>query len=459
MFFRSNSLKSFQRALGRHKVLLGEEDLYTYSYDTTGERVVPQMVVLAESTEDVLSTVDFAIDEGFTVTPRGAGTGMSGGSVPLKKGVVLCTERMNFIHELDAQKKTILVGPGITTAQVQEAAAKHGLFYPPDPSSHKVSTIGGNIAENAGGLRCAKYGVTKHYVLGLEFVSSHAELLHTGLLSPQALDFDLTPLLVGSEGTLGIITSALLRLIDAPVAQGTMRLFFSSLEAAGSSAAAIMAAGIVPSVCELMDRSVLEAVSEYTGIRLPAGAEALLLVEVDGSPDQVSAGMAQVENICRNRRAVQVRATQDPHDAERLWRLRRSVSPSLARLAMGKLNEDVAVPRSRLPELIQAVQRLSKRYGLAIPCYGHAGDGNLHVNVMYNPGDLLQQKRARQAVEDIFKETIALGGTISGEHGIGSVKRDYMRLQMSNAEIEVLRHIKDSFDSEGLFNPGKVIPD
>jgi FAD/FMN-containing dehydrogenase len=238
-----------------------------------------------------------------------------------------------------------------------------------------------------------------------------------------------------------------------------MRLFFSTLESAGSSAAAIMAAGIVPSVCELMDRSVLEAVSEYTGIRLPAGAEALLLVEVDGSPDEVSAGMAQVENISRNRRAVQVRATQDPHDAERLWRLRRSVSPSLARLSMGKMNEDVAVPRSRLPELIQAVQRLSKRYGLAIPCYGHAGDGNLHVNVMYNPGDLLQQKRAKQAVEDIFKETIALGGTISGEHGIGSVKREYMRLQMSPAEIEVLHHIKDSFDSEGLFNPGKVIPD
>jgi glycolate oxidase len=278
-------------------------------------------------------------------------------------------------------------------------------------------------------------------------------------MNPDPLDFDLTPLLVGSEGTLGIITAALLRLIDAPAAQGTMRIFFATLEAAGSSAAAIMAAGIVPSVCELMDRSVLDAVSQYTGIRLPNGAEALLLVELDGSPEEVGSGMARVENICRNRRAIQVRATQDPADAERLWRLRRSVSPSLARLSMGKLNEDVAVPRSRLPELIQAVQHLSKRYGLDIPCYGHAGDGNLHVNVMYNPGDLLQAKRARQAVEEIFKETIALGGTISGEHGIGSVKKDYMRLQMSNAELEVQRWIKESFDPEGLFNPGKVVPD
>jgi glycolate oxidase len=459
MFLRPKSFKSFQRLLGQHKVLISDEDLLTYSYDTTAQRVIPDMVVLAESTADVQATVNFAIDEGYVITPRGAGTGMSGGSVPLKRGIVLCTERMDPIHKLDVQRKTLLVGPGITTARVQEEAARQGLFYPPDPSSHKVSTIGGNIAENAGGLRCVKYGTTKHYVLGLEFITAHGEICRTGQLDSSSLPFDVTPLLVGSEGTLGIITAALLRLVDAPAARGTMRILFPSLEGAAQAASDIMAAGVVPAVSELMDKAVLDAVTAYVGTHLPAGTQALLLIEVDGTTEEVQAGISRVEKICISRGALQFRATEDPEIAERLWRLRRSVSPSLARLAAGKLNEDVSVPRSKLPHLIEAAQNISKRYGLTIPCFGHAGDGNMHINVMFDPADTLQIKRAHQAVEEIFKETVALGGTLSGEHGIGSVKRDYMRLQMSNAEIEILRMIKESFDPEGLFNPGKIIPD
>jgi glycolate oxidase len=351
------------------------------------------------------------------------------------------------------------VGPGITTARVQDEAALHRLFYPPDPSSHKVSTIGGNIAENAGGLRCVKYGTTKHYVLGLEFVTARGEICRTGAMDTYALPYDLTPLLVGSEGTLGIITAALLRLIDAPAARGTMRILFPSLEQAAQAAAQIMAEGVVPAVSELMDKAVLEAVTAYTGTKLPAGTQALLLIEVDGEPEEVKAGVAKVEAICTKRGAVQIRSTQDPLQAEKLWKLRRSVSPSLARLAPGKLNEDVCVPRSKLPDLIAAAQRISKRYGLSIPCFGHAGDGNIHINVMFDPSDTLQVKRAQQAVEEVFKQTIELGGTLSGEHGIGSVKRDFMRLQMSNAELDTLRHIKNSFDPDGIFNPGKIIPD
>ncbi|RJP73133.1 MAG: FAD-binding protein [Candidatus Zixiibacteriota bacterium] len=459
MLFRPKSLKSFQRILGQHKVLVSEEDLLSYSYDTTAERVIPQMVVLVESTEDVQAVVDFALDEGLIITPRGAGTGMSGGSVPLKRGIVISTERMAFIYQVDPEARTMLVGSGITTVAVQNEAAKHGLFYPPDPSSYKASTIGGNVAENAGGLRCVKYGTTKHYVLGLEFVNAHAEVLRTGALDEGESPFDLTPLLVGSEGTLGVITTILLRLIEAPAARGTLRLLFPSLEEAAGASAEIMAAGVVPSVAEIMDKAVLEAVTAFTGTRLPAEAQALLLIEVDGPAEAVEAGMAQVEHICRTRRALEIQSTRNPVEAEQLWTLRRSVSPSLARLARGKLNEDVSVPRSQLPDLIAAAQRISRRYGLLIPCFGHVGDGNIHVNVMFNPDDTLERKRALQAVEEIYKETVALGGSISGEHGIGYVKRDYLRLQMSQSEIDTLRRIKQAFDPDGIFNPGKIIPD
>ena len=459
MLFHSNPLKNFQRALGRHKVLTAREDLLTYSYDVSSERSLPELVVLAESTEDILTAVTFAIDTGYAITPRGAGTGMSGGSVPLKKGIVISTERMNHILDLNVENKSILVEPGVITATIQEEAAKHGLFYPPDPSSHKISSIGGNVAENAGGLRCVKYGTTKHYVQGLEFITSRAEVCCTGCLNDRSEPIDLTPLLVGSEGTLGIITRIALRLIDAPEYRGTQRIIFPSLELAGNSVTEIMAAGILPSICELMDKSVLDAITVYTGTELPPETEALLLIEIDGNPEEVKEGMDEVEKICRNRQAIEILSTDDPAETEELWTLRRSVSPSLSRLATGKLNEDVSVPRSKMPDLLKVARRISGRYGLPIPCFGHAGDGNIHLNVMYDTGDTLQGKRAFQAMEEIFREVVRLEGTISGEHGIGIVKREYMRLQMSSAELDTLRKIKEAFDPDGLFNPGKIIPD
>ncbi len=459
MLFRQKPLKSFQRTLGHHKVLTSNEDLLTYSYDVSANRGMPEIVVLAETVDDVLMALNFAIDEGYFVTPRGAGTGMSGGSVPLKKGIVLCTERMNHILEFNADEKRMLVEPGVITAQIQEEAAKHGLFYPPDPSSYKVSCIGGNVAENAGGLRCVKYGTTKHYVLGLEFITSRAEICCTGTLNGDPDSADLTSLLVGSEGTLGIITKIALRLIDAPQSSGTIRIAFPSLETVGSSVSEIMAAGIVPSVCELMDKAVLKAISEYTGITLPEETEALLLVEVDGIPQEVQENLKVVEELCHNRQALEILSTTDADEAEKLWTLRRNISPSLARLAKGKINEDVSVPRSQLTNLLNEVAKIAKRYSLTIPCFGHAGDGNIHVNVMFDPDDTLEKTRASQAVEEVFKEVLKLNGTISGEHGIGIVKRDYMRLQMSPAELDTMRKIKRAFDPDALFNPGKMIPE
>jgi glycolate oxidase subunit GlcD len=458
MFFRTKPLKTFQRALGRHKVLTQEEDLLTYSYDGSSDRSVPEVVVLAETVDDVMTAVNFAIDEGYYITPRGAGTGLSGGAVPLKKGMVLCTERMNNIIEFNVDEKYIIVEPGITTAQVQEEVSQKGLFYPPDPSSYKVSCIGGNVAENAGGLRCLKYGITKHYVTGLEFVTSRAERCCTGSLAREKGSVDVTALLIGSEGTLGIITRIALRLIDPPPANGTISIAFPSREFAGNAVSEIMAAGVLPAVCELMDKAVLEAITGYTGTVLPEGTEAMILVEVDGTPEEVQSGLAIVEEFSHNRQALEILSTTDPAETEKLWNLRRSISPSLARLAKGKINEDVSVPRSRLPDLLKQVETIAKKYNLIIPCFGHAGDGNIHVNVMYNPEDTLERERASRAVEEVFKEVVSLEGTISGEHGIGIVKRDYMRLQMGSHELETMRMIKHAFDPQGLFNPGKVIP-
>lgn len=459
MLFRSSPLKNFQRELGRHKILTSPEDMLTYSYDVSQKRSIPDIVVLAESTEDVQTAVNFAIDMGYSITPRGAGTGMSGGSIPLKKGMVISTERMNHILDLNVKEKSMLVEPGTITAAVQEEAAAHGLFYPPDPSSHKVCSIGGNVAENAGGLRCVKYGTTKHYVQGLEFITARGEICCTGTLDKSSDSLDLTPLLVGSEGTLGFITRIALRLIDAPPARGALRIIFPSLELAGNSVTEIMATGILPSVCELMDQSVLNAITAYTGTTLPPKTAALLLIEIDGKPDQVKEGMSAVEKICQNRQAIEIIGAHEPAEIEKLWTLRRSVSPSLSRLASGKLNEDVSVPRSKIPELFREKDRIAKRYGLSIPCFGHAGDGNIHLNVMYDKADTLQGKRAFQAMEEIFRTVVRLEGAISGEHGIGVVKREYLRLQMSPGELDTLRKIKESFDPDGLFNPGKVIPE
>jgi len=459
MFFRPKPLKAFQRTLGKHKVLTAEEDRLTYSFDVTSHRAIPDLVVLAESSEDVLTTVHFALDEGYFITPRGAGTGMSGGSVPLKNGIVISTERMNRILEFDPEEKFMIVQPGVITSAVQDEAAKQNLFYPPDPSSYKVSTIGGNIAENAGGLRCVKYGTTKHYVKGLEFITSRGEMCCTGMLQKTLDTPDLTPLLIGSEGTLGFITRIMLKLIDAPETSGTMRIIFPTLELAGNSVAEIMAAGIVPAICELMDKSVLDAVTEYTGMKLPEATEALLLIEIDGSPEEVTNGMTQVEELCKARQALEIQSTRDEREAGKLWALRRAISPSLARLAAGKINEDVCVPRSKLPDLLVESQSIAAKYKLRIPCFGHAGDGNIHVNVMFNPEDSLEKQRALQAVEDVFREVVRLGGSISGEHGIGIVKQNFMTLQMTPGELQTLKMVKEAFDPDNIFNPGKIFPD
>ena len=453
---RKDPFHHLRKTLGEGKVLTSPEDLAVYAGDATLFRSQPAAVVFPESVNDVQTIVSFARETGMAITPRGAGSGLSGGSVPVEAGIVLSCERMKNVTGFNPRERTILVQPGVVTATLQEMVGKYGLFYPPDPSSHTVSTIGGNIAENAGGLRCFKYGVTGHYVLGLEFVNAAAEVIHTGILRKRHTEPDLTPLLVGSEGTLGIITTAALRLIPKPEATATLAAYYSDAESALRVVESIIGARVVPAVMEFIGRRALSAAAAHVGADYPAQAGAMLLLEVDGSPDEVEvlkgevAGLAAID-------ALEIHWAENEDERDRLWSLRRGISPSLIRLSTGKIHEDVAVPRGQLLNLIRGVSDISAQFGLEIPCYGHAGDGNLHTVILYDAGNPKSASRAKEAVAAIFRAALELGGTITGEHGIGCAKREFLPWQRPEPVINLFRKVKSQLDPEGIFNPGKVL--
>lgn len=431
------------------------EDLLLYGYDATHYRGSPMAVVMAASTEDVLRTVAFACKEGFKITPRGAGTGLSGGSVPIEGGIVLSCERMNSILKVDADNRFVIVQPGVVTSMVQEAAYRHNLFYPPDPSSNSVSTIGGNVAENAGGLRCFKYGVTGHYVLGIEFVDATGKLRHTGALSESDDVPDLTPLLFGSEGTLGIFTRIALRLIDVPEETVTIIAYFNDRMDAFSIIDQIIQSGYLPSVLEYIDHQALVAAARHIGIDYPDETEAMLLIELDGTEDEVSTALKSVRDLIKEK-TTDFSIAADDGDRQRLWQLRRGISPSLIRIASGKIHVDIAAPRGRLVDMVHNIKGIEARYGIDIPFYGHAGDGNLHVIVMYNDKEKDALHIAEQAAREIYRMAVELGGTISGEHGIGCAKHQYLSWQHSEVILNLSEQVKHVLDPENLLNPGKI---
>ncbi len=441
--------------LGKGRLLTAPEELLLYSFDATTLRGAPLAAVMVESIEDIRRTVNFARERGIPITPRGSGTGLSGGSVPVEGGIVMSFERMNSIMKIDVENRFAVVQPGVVTSMLQEAAARHSLFYPPDPSSCNVSSIGGNVAENAGGLRCFKYGVTGHYVLGIEFMDCKGDLYRTGALSDDDSEPDLTPLLVGSEGSLGIFTRIALRLIKAPRKTATLSAYFDDTLKAFNGIESIIESGYVPSVLEYIDRKALSASSEHIGITCPEHTEALVLLEVDGDDAEVTKLASELQELL-NGAAFQVNMATDDKGRGLLWQLRRGISPSLIRLSSGKIHEDVAVPRGSLYELVSAIREIESEYKLEIPMYGHAGDGNLHVVILYNAIDSISEKSATEASKDIFRATIGLGGTITGEHGIGSAKREYLPWQQSEAVISLAARVKRTLDPEGIFNPGKI---
>ncbi|MEE8575285.1 MAG: FAD-linked oxidase C-terminal domain-containing protein [Thermodesulfobacteriota bacterium] len=442
---------------GKDSVLSAKEDRLSYSYDATGEMFLPDAVVFASSAKEISKLLKLANREGFPVTTRGAGSGFTGGSLPLEGGVVLSTERMNSIIEIDDANLVATVEPGVVNFDLQDAVKEVGLFYPPDPTSLRFSTIGGNIAECAGGPRGIKYGVTKDYVLGLDLVLPTGEMVSTGVKTMKGVvGYDLTKLIVGSEGTLAVITRAYLKLIPLPEKVRTLLAVFPTIKDAATAVSAITKSRLVPSTLEFIDRICVDAVKEHSDFELPDGAEAVLLIEVDGESVETEKAAATVTRSAYDSNAIEVTEASGKKETRRLWEARRAVSPSLKKIKPDKLNEDVVVPRSRIPELIEGVESIANDKDVIIACFGHAGDGNIHVNVMIDKGEPGEEERGLAAVKDIFSLTLRLEGTISGEHGIGTAKAPYLAMELGPEVIGIMKGIKKLFDPNNILNPGKI---
>lgn len=456
-----NWVQDLEQALGTDRVLTSMVDRIAYSFDGTFEQHLPDAVVLPETNEDVVSAVRIAAAYGVPVFPRGMGSGLAGGSIPTRGGLVISLTRMNRILELDRENMTVLVQAGIVTADLQDEMERMGLFYPPDPSSNKQSTIGGNVACNAGGPRCLKYGVTGDYVLGLTVVLADGQILRAGGKTiKNATGYDLARLFVGSEGTLGIITEVLLRLLAKPDYVRTAQVHFPTLADAGRAVQAVLAQGLLPATLELLDETAIACVEEAMHLGLPLDVEALLLIECDGfDKEAVGRELEAVVEVCRGAGASRAIVAQDERERAELWRARRSVSPALARRAPNKLGEDITVPRSAIPEAVRLIKDVSKRYGLPIVIFGHAGDGNLHPNILFDRRVPEQWAKVEQMAKEIFEVALALGGTLSGEHGVGTFKLPYVRQALGEVAIAVHRQIKQALDPQGILNPGKVIPE
>ncbi len=433
------------------------EDRICYSFDATGKEFLPDAVAFPASAEEVRRTILLANELRFPVVPRGAGSGFSGGSLPVRGGVVLSTERMDRILSIDTENLVAVVEPGVVTERLKDEARKRGLFYPPDPASLKFCTIGGNLAECAGGMCAVKYGVTRDYVLGLEAVLGTGELVRTGVYTVKGVvGYDLTRMLVGSEGTLGVITKATLRLIPLPESVETLLAFFRTNGEGARAVAGIVEERITPCAMEMMDRTAIECVREIAGLPVPEGTGCALLIEVDGPKDSVLREADRVESACRRFGATEVRRAADAAGREKLWELRRSISPALRQVNPVKINEDIVVPRSRLPDMYAFLSDLAERKNLKIVNFGHAGDGNIHVNIMISGKDENERRRAEEAVEEVFRKTVELGGTISGEHGIGIAKAPFLEMEVGPLGVSVMKRLKTCFDPNGILNPGKI---
>ncbi|MEQ1896355.1 MAG: FAD-linked oxidase C-terminal domain-containing protein [Vicinamibacterales bacterium] len=448
-------------AVGAAHVRTDPDTLARCSADALGIARAPDVVVAPGTTAEVAAVVRVCAAAGVPMVVRGAGTGYTGGAVPVAAGVVILMERFTRILEIDPVNLVAVVEPQVITRDLQRAVEALGLFYPPDPASLDRSSIGGNVAECAGGPRAFKYGTTKRYVLGLEAVLPTGEVIHTGSKAVKnVVGYDLTQLLVGSEGTLAIITEVTLRLVPKPSARAVLVASFAGVRAAVAAVTALVALRVVPAAIELVDDASLAALRAYRPSELvPPDAGALLIAEVDGTEASVAAEAAHVEAACRGEGATSVTRAASEADADAIWALRRELSYALRATGLTKINHDVVVPRGRVPDLMETVALLREELALAIACFGHAGDGNIHVNVMVPAGDTDARARAAQAEQRLFERVVELEGSISGEHGIGFTKARYLPLELGDAQVALMRRVKAAFDPKGLLNPGKIFPE
>ena len=454
-------IAQLEKIAGKDGVLSSPEDLAVYGYDGTFEDQRPDIVVLPSSTGQVSQVVELASRENLPLVARGLGSGLAAASVPFHGRITLAMTRMNHLLEIDEVNATAQVEAGIVTADLQTAVEKRGLFYPPDPSSIRHSSIGGNIACNAGGPRCLKYGVTGNYVLGLTVVLADGRVLHTGnKCIKDVVGYDLNALFTGSEGTLGVITEALLRLTARPKFARTALVEFPLLEDASRTVNAILRHGLVPAALELMDETAIGCIEQAMQLGLPLDVEAVLLVEADGSDETAVLGEIEaIAKICMGSGARQVKVAKDETERSDLWRARRSVAPALARRAPYKLGEDITVPRSAIPAAVRGLKDISAKYGLPVVIYGHAGDGNLHPAILFDKRDPAQWEKAQLMAAEEFSLALELGGTLSGEHGVGMLKRPYMEKALGPLSIEIQKRIKQALDPQNILNPGKVFPE
>ncbi|MFA4829486.1 MAG: FAD-linked oxidase C-terminal domain-containing protein [Thermodesulfovibrionales bacterium] len=438
------------------KISTEPEDLVCYGFDASGLEGVPSAVVWPKNTEEVVRVMRYAWQNEIPVTPRGAGTGMTGGSIPLKGSIVLSFEKMNRLIALDTENLNVIVEPGMINGRLQRELEYLGFFYPPDPASMNFCTIGGNVAENAGGPRALKYGVTKDYVMELEAVLPNGEVITTGVRTPKGVvGYDLTRLLTGSEGTLAVITKIRLRILPLPEEVITLLVMFDNLEASGIAVSKIIASRVIPRTLEFMDAETIAAVESFKPVGIPRGVEALLLIELDGHPASITKEAAKIADICTSLNA-EVKMAEDAAARDKLWEARRAVSPALYNLNPTKINEDIVVPRNKIPDMLKYLKRLSEESGIKIVNFGHAGDGNIHVNIMVDRNDAERYRQAEALVKEIFNMTLDLGGTISGEHGVGITKASYIGMEIKKHELELMKGIKNIFDPKGILNPGKI---
>jgi glycolate oxidase len=451
----------FQPIVGAEWIRRDADALLEYGTDALKKGHPADLVVIPSDTAQVAAVARECDRLGVPLVVRGAGTGYTGGAVPVRGGVVLSLERLNRILEIDQENLLAVVEPNVITGQLQAAVERVGLFYPPDPASLDRSVIGGNVAECAGGPRAFKYGTTKRYVLGLEAVLPTGEVIRTGSKAVKnVVGYDLTQLLVGSEGTLAILTKIVLRLVPKPLVQITLRAAFSDIHGAVRAVSELIGRRVVPATLELIDAESLAAVSRYVGTGLaPEGTGALLLLEVDGLASAVQEEADRVQEACRVAGATELLRAEDAAAREELWRIRRELSYSLKTVARLKINHDVVVPRGRIPQLFDLIADLRRDLDLTIPSFGHAGDGNIHVNIMLDPDDQDALARARVAERRLFEGVVALEGSISGEHGIGFAKSPFIGIELSSDVIALMKRVKEAFDPKGILNPGKMFPD
>lgn len=441
-----------------HVLSTSPEQRITYGSDNSRYKGTPDRVVLPGSAKEVAAVLGLCHTAAVPVFTRGAGTGTTGGAIPTGPGLVLDLSRLNRILGLDPVRRVAVVEPMVINDDLRQAARPYGLTYPPDPASLTTSSLGGNVAENAGGLHCVKYGVTRDFVLGLEIVTADGDIVRTGYFGPSGDSMiDLTPLLVSSEGTLAVMTRLALRLSPIIPFRAVVQVQFASLSQATRTVSAIIRAGLVPSTLEFMDAATLDAIYAHMGGQRSPDVNAVLLIEVDGEYEAaVARQLERVQMICREHGAIAIEPAHTAAEQERLWELRRNVSPALKAIAPTKINEDVVVPRSRIPDLVERVTAIAAHFQLKIVCFGHAGDGNVHVNIMTDDRDTAEFARAEQAVDAVFQATLELGGVISGEHGIGLAKKEWFPRQQPPSVVGLHRRLKRAFDPDNVMNPGKI---